>query len=76
MVEFNPKEIDTIKYDRILSSDSESDRNQCSNLEGFESESSMIQFGSPYCLSLSNSSFSNLERWEGEVLFEQFIFAC
>ena len=38
-----------IWYDTILSSDFESDQNPLSNLDGLESESSTIPFGSPNC---------------------------
>ena len=47
LVEFDWKYIDT-----FLLSDFELDQNQCSNLDGLESESSTIQFGGPNHLSL------------------------
>ena len=53
VVEFNQKEIDTIRYDTILLSDLELDCNQRLNLDGLESESLTIWFGSPNCLSLA-----------------------
>ena len=41
-----------IWYNTISVSDFESVQNQSSNLDGLESELSMIGFGSPNCLSL------------------------
>ena len=46
------KKINTIPYNTISLSDFESDQNQRSNLDGLESESSMIGFVTPNCLSL------------------------